>query len=101
MNADSNNPGQEATGYPNEGWRCYRDAGKLSGIGRFRLPARLRAKFPISKRLHDIGVMPIPPTAEFRFNPLHPDCSRITLHAGEPFAFDERLASRGIGAKAS
>ena len=26
-----------ATGYPNEGWRFYRDAGKLSGIGRNRL----------------------------------------------------------------
>ncbi len=26
-----------ATGYPNEGWRFYKDAGKLSGIGRNRL----------------------------------------------------------------
>ena len=38
MNADDNNPGQGATGYPNEGWRFYRDAGKLGGIGRNCLP---------------------------------------------------------------
>ena len=32
MNADNNNPGLGATGYPNEGWRFYMDEGKLSGI---------------------------------------------------------------------
>ncbi len=65
-------------------WRHVPPPVRLQNLG--KLWARSNASLVLS-----VPSVLVPAERNYILNPLHPDFGRITIHAPEPFSFDERL----------